>query len=116
VIEVNQEGFVLVFAQDVIEEGAAGGAFLIEEAALAETGVDEEAEGEREIGLFGEIGDGLGLVVLGEIEVVFGEGVDDAAVLVANGGEKIDGADVDGDGRSLLGEKGKTREKYEQKI
>ena len=44
VIEVNEERPIFVFAQDTIEEGAAGGALLIENAALAEAGVDEEAE------------------------------------------------------------------------
>ena len=44
VIEVNEERPILVFAQDTIEEGAAGGALLIENAALAEAGVDEEPE------------------------------------------------------------------------
>jgi hypothetical protein len=101
VIEVDEEGFVLVFAEDAIEEGAAGGAFLIEDAALAEAGVDEEAEGKREIRLFGEIGDGLGLGVLFEGEVVFGEIADEAAVFVADGGEEVDGGNVEGDRRGL---------------
>ena len=103
VIEVDEEGFVFIFAEDVVEEGAAGGAFLIEDAALAEAGVDEEAEGEGEIGFFGEIGDGLGLGVLFEGEVVFGKIADEVAALVADSGEEIDGGDVDGDGRLLGG-------------
>ena len=101
-IEVDEEGFVFVFAEDMVEEGAAGGALLIEDAALAEAGINEEAEGEREIGLFGEIGDRLGLGVLFEGEVIFGEIADEVAVLVADGGEEIDSGDVDGDGSSLL--------------
>ena len=91
VVEMDEEGFVFVFAQDAIEERAAGGALLIEDAALAEAGVDEEPDGEREVGLFGEIGDGLGLAVLVESEVVFGEVTDEVAVFVADGGEEIDG-------------------------
>src|SRR5258708_31525558 len=43
VIEMDEKGFVFVFAEDVIEERAAGGAFLIKDAALAEAGVHEEA-------------------------------------------------------------------------
>lgn len=104
-IEVDEEGFVFVFAEDVVEEGAAGGAFLIEDAALAEAGVDEEAEGEGEIGFFGEIGDCLGLGVLFEGEVVFGEIADQVAVFVADGGEEVDGGDADGDGGLLAGER-----------
>src|SRR5258708_8985594 len=88
----------------MVEERAAGGAFLIEDAALAEAGVDEEAEGEGEIGLFGEIGDGLGLGVLFEGEVVFGEVADEVAMFVADSGQEIDGGDVDGDGGLLDGE------------
>jgi hypothetical protein len=45
VIEMDEESLIFVFAQDTIEEGAAGGALLIENTALAEAGVDEEAEG-----------------------------------------------------------------------
>jgi hypothetical protein len=44
-IEMDEESFIFVFAQHVIEEGAAGGAFLIEDSALAEAGVHEEAKG-----------------------------------------------------------------------
>ena len=102
VIEMDEEGFVFAFAEDAIEEGTAGGAFLVEEAALAEAGVDEEAESERKVGLFSEIGDGLGVGVLFEGEVVFGEIADEVAVFVADGGEEIDSGDVDGDGSSLL--------------
>jgi len=115
VVEVDEEGFVLVFAQDAIEERAAGGAFLIEDAALAEAGVDEEAEGEREIGVFCEIGDGLGLAVLLEGEVVFGEVADDVAMFVADGGEEVYGGDVDGDGRDLLGEERESGEEEKER-
>src|ERR1700688_5318604 len=101
---MDEEGFVFVSAQDVIEERAAGGAFLVENLALAEAGVDEETEGEREVGFLGEIGDGLGLAVLVESEVVFGEVADDVAVFVADGGEKIYGGDIDRDGRGLPAE------------
>jgi hypothetical protein len=106
-IEMDEESLIFIFAQDAIEERVAGGAFLIEDAALAEAGINEEAEGEREVGLLGEVGDGLGLAVLFESEVVFGEIADEVAVFVADGGEEIDGGDVDGDGRGLLAEEGK---------
>ena len=49
-IEMDDEGFVLVFAKDVVEEGAAGGEFLVEDAALAEAGVNKEAESEPKVG------------------------------------------------------------------
>jgi len=111
---MDDEGFVLVFAQNVIEEGMAGREFLIEDAALAQAGVHEEAEGEREIGFLGKVGDGLWLVVLGEGEVVLGESVDEVSVLVADGGEEIYGADVDGDGCGLLAEEWKNGEEEQE--
>ena len=114
VIEMDEEGLVFVFAEDVIEKRAAGGAFLIEDAALAEAGVHEEAEGEREIRFLGEIGDGLRLAVLIEGEVVFGEIADEVAVFVSDGGDVIDGGDVEGDRRGLLAEEGNGGEEKKQ--
>jgi hypothetical protein len=108
VIEMDEEGFVLVFAQDAIEKRAAGGAFLIEDAALAEARVHEEAEGEREAGFLGEVGNGLRLSVLLESEVVFGEIADDVAVFVADSSKEIDGGDANRDRRGLLGEEGES--------
>jgi hypothetical protein len=105
VIEVDEEGFVFVFAEDVVEEGSAGGAFLIENAALAEAGVDEEAKGKREIGFFGEVGDGLGFGVLLEGEIVLGEIADQVAAFVADSGDEINGGNVYGDGGLLVGER-----------
>ncbi len=103
-IEVDEEGLVLVFAQEVVEEHMAGGDFLRQEAALTAAGVDKQAEGEGQVRLTGEIGDGMGLGVLLEQEIVFGEVVDECAMFVADGGEEIDGGDVDGDWRSLPGD------------
>jgi hypothetical protein len=113
-IEMYEESLIFVFAQDAIEERVAGGALLIEDAALAEAGVDEKAEGEREIGLLGEVRNGLGLAVLFEGEVVFGEIAHEVAVLVADGGEEINGGDVEGDGRGLLSKKRKSGEEENQ--
>jgi hypothetical protein len=104
-VEMNDEGFVFVFAQQVIEKRAAGREFLIEDTALTHAGVDEQAKGEWEIGLFGEIGDGLRMAVLGENKVVFGEVIDNFGVFVTDGGEEIDGVDFDSDGSGLLAAK-----------
>ena len=106
-VEVDDEGLVFILAEQVIEEGMAGGDFLAKDAALAEAGVYEQAEGEGKIGFAGEIGDGLGLAVLVELKIVFGEVVDEGAVFIADGGEEIDGADIDGDGSGLLGKSGR---------
>ena len=113
-IEMDKEGFVFVAPQDAVEKRAAGGAFLLQYPALAEAGVHEQAESERKVGLFGEIGDGLGLAVLLESEVGFGEIAEDVAVLVADGGEEIDGGDVEGDGRGLLADKRKSGQEKQQ--
>ena len=113
-IEVDEESLIFVYAQDAIEESAAGRAFLVENLALAEAGVHEQSEGERKIGLLCEIGDGLGLAVLLKGEVVFGEIADDAAVFVADSGEEIDRGDVDSDGRGLLAEQRKSGEEKKQ--
>jgi len=114
VIEMDDEGFVLIFAQKVIEEGTARGDFLIEDAALAAAGVHEEAEGERKIGFAGEVGDGLGFAVLVEGEIVLGEIVDEGAVFVADGGEEVYGADVDGDGSLLRDERGSQKKEEKE--
>ena len=113
-IEMNEESLIFVHPQDAIEESAAGDALLVKNLALAEAGVGKQAEGKREVGLLGKVGDGLGLAVLLEGEVVFGEVADDAAVLVADSGEEIDGRDVDGNGRGLLADKGKSSEEKKQ--
>jgi len=114
VIEMDDEGFVLVLAEDVIEKGATGGELLIKDAALAEAGVDQQAKGEREIGFLGEISDGLWFGILFEGEITFGEIVDEGVVLVADGDEEIDGVDVDGDGGSLLGERRREIQEVEE--
>ena len=44
------------------------------------------------------------LAVLIEGEVVFGEIADGVAVFVSDGGDEIDGGDVEGDRRGLLAE------------
>ena len=85
-IEMDQEGFVFFFAQNVIEERVAGALFLIEDAPLAEAGVNEQAEGERQIAFACEIFDGLRAGVFLEREVRLIQVGDDFPVLVADGG------------------------------
>src|SRR5215472_10941371 len=53
-IEMDEEGFVLFGAKNVVEEGVAGIFLLIENAALAEARIDEKAERERQIAFAGE--------------------------------------------------------------
>jgi len=114
-IEVYDEGFVFVFAKDVVEERAASVEFLVEDATLTKAGVNEKAEGEGKIGFPGEIGDGLRLGVLFEEEVALGESVDEGVVFIADGDEEIDGVDVDGDGSGLLASRIREVKEVEEK-
>jgi len=51
VIEVDDEGFVFVFAEDVLDEFEAGVAFTIENPGLAAAGIDEQTERKRDVAL-----------------------------------------------------------------
>ncbi len=84
-IEMDQEGLVFFLAQNMIEERVAGALFLVEDAALAEAGVDQQAEGERQIAFAHKIFDGLRAGVFLESEVGLIQVGDDFAVLVADG-------------------------------
>ena len=57
----------------------------------------------------------MGLAILVEGEVVFGEVTDEVAVFVADGGEQIDGGDFERDGRGLLAEERKRGEEQNKK-
>jgi hypothetical protein len=52
----------------------------------------------------------LRLAILFEGEVLFAEIADEIAVFVANGGEEIDGGNIESDGRGLLAEERKSDE------
>ena len=93
-IEADYEGFVL-FTQDFAEEVAADFLFHIEHARLAAAGVDQDAEGEREIGFGGEIFDGLGLAVFRHLEVVLRQAGDEAALFVLHIEKQLDDIDID---------------------
>jgi hypothetical protein len=97
-IEVNDESFVPIFAHHLIQKAMAGAALLVENAALAHAGVDEETKGQRKVGIASEVVNGLRSTILAESEIIFGKVVDDFAVLIADSGEHIDDFDLDGDG------------------
>ena len=61
---------------------------------LAAAGVEQDADGQRQVLLLGEALDGLRIVVLGHLAVVFAQ-VGDEAVLVARGEVDVDQVDVD---------------------
>ena len=94
---MDEERFVLVLAQDVLEEFVAGVALPIEHARLAAAGIEQQAEREREIALLGEVADGLRAPVFLDGELVLGQIVDDFALLVADGGQDVDDVDAGGE-------------------
>lgn len=104
-IEVDDEGLVLVFPQNFVQKRSAGREFLLEDAPLTQGSVYEQTEGEGQIGLLGEISDGLRLAVLIQGKILFGEIVDQCAVFVVDRGQEIDGGDIDRELRGLLGDK-----------
>ncbi len=98
--ELHDEGFVFRGGEHLVEEGAAGGALFVDDVALGEAGVDEQAEDEGEVGVLVEVADGLGFAVDLEDEVVLGEVLDEGAFFVADDDGEIDEAGVNGDGGS----------------
>ena len=96
-VKVDEKRFVLVLAQDVLEEFVAGIALLIEHARLAAAGIEEQAERERKIALLGEVADGLRTPVFLDGEFVLGQIVDDLALFVADGGQDADNVDAGGE-------------------
>jgi hypothetical protein len=84
-----------------VQEGFAGSALVFEGTADRAAGVDEEAEGQREVVVLVEVADGLRTAVDGEGEVGLGEVLDEGAFFVADDDGKVDELGVDGDGRRL---------------
>ena len=96
--ELDDEGLVLRGGEHLVEEGAAGGALFVDDVALGEAGVDEQAEGQGKICVLVEVADGLGFAVDLEDEVVLGEVLDERAFFVADDYREVDEAGVDGEG------------------
>src|SRR5208283_1674446 len=67
-IEVNDERGIFVLAQKLVEEAVAGAALVVQDAALAEAGVDQEAEAQRQIGFVREVVDGLRAAVFVQLK------------------------------------------------
>lgn len=68
----------------MIKKAVAGGAFLFEHLALAQTGVHQESKAKRQVGFAREIVDGLRAVVFLKREILSVEITDDFAVFVAD--------------------------------
>ena len=95
-VEGDEEGLVLG-GEDVFEELGAGLLLEGEDVHLAAAGVEEDADGEGEIFLLGEVLGLLKLFVLEDAAVVLVE-VGDVAALVADGEVDVDEVDVDFEG------------------
>ena len=84
-----------------MEEEVAGEGFVGEVFGLGAGGVDEQADGEREIAVVIEVADGDRMAVFAEGEGIFVEIGDEVAVGVAHDGVERDKAGGDGEGGGL---------------
>jgi hypothetical protein len=103
-VKVNQESQVLG-SQNVTQEGRPDFLFHGQHPGLAATGVDEQSEGERLVGVGREVLDGLGLTVLVDQEVLFFQIRNQPPALILDVEVEVDYLDVDfqgGDGLALL--------------
>jgi hypothetical protein len=100
-VELHNENLVLG-AQHLVQKAEAGAAFFHQNLLLAHAGIHHQAEGERQIGLAREVADFLGMAVFGELEVLFGEAVDDFAVAASNRGEQVHHLYIGRKSRGLL--------------
>ncbi len=101
--ELDDEGLVFGCLEHLVEKDAAGSALVVDDVALTEAGVDEQAKGEGEIGVDVEVADGLRMSVDLEDEVILGEGLDERAFFVADDDRKVHEACIDSDGREAGG-------------
>src|SRR5262249_32169404 len=80
---------ILIFSDDLVKKGRAGVAFIGKRGPDAHAGVNEQSQLERQIGLAGEVLNGLWTpVFLGE-EVFFRKIADVLSLLIAHGCEEI---------------------------
>src|ERR1700722_18104329 len=91
---MDQERLILVFAEHLVEKLVAGVTLLLDHAAHAAAGVDDQTQRKGKIGFLREISNGLGMAVFFDAEIVLGEVADDDALLVADGGKDVNNADV----------------------
>ena len=96
-VEVDDVGFVFV-GENLAEECAADFLLHVEHSELAAGGINEDAEGQRQIRFGGEVFDGLRLAVFEDLEVIFGEVGNERAVLVFDVEEESDHVDADFEG------------------
>ena len=86
-----------MLAHHAVDELDRGLLFEAETVADAVAGVDEQAEAQGKIGFGGEFLDGLRLLALNHLKIVFAQIGDETALLVGNGEEHVDAGDVEND-------------------
>jgi hypothetical protein len=106
--ELNNECLIFRRSQHLIEEGAAGGSFLVDDFSLREACVYQQTEGKGEIGVLVEVANRLRLTVDLKDEVILRKILNERSFFVADDDREVDEAGVDGDGggggdRSLVG-------------
>src|SRR5271169_4871447 len=82
---MDEESLVLRVGQHLVEKGLARRLFLVEGVVHTHTGVDQQAERQRQVRVYVEVLDSLGARVFEQGEVVFREIGDDLSLLVADG-------------------------------
>jgi len=104
VVEGHDEGFVFAVAEDAEEEVVGGVLLELDAVADAVGSVHEHANTQRQIGLFAEIADVLGNVVVEDFEVLLVERGDQLVAAVEDSEEDVHKIDLDGDDRLAFGD------------
>ena len=98
-VEMNQESEIFVLTEKVVQEAIAGTPLLVENATLAQAGVNEQTKTKGQIAFPSEKSNRLRTAIFFERKIVFGEIRNNFAVLVMNGGKDIDGIHLHSDFR-----------------
>ncbi len=99
--KADQERQILL-PQHVPEELRRRAAFDIDEVALAPADVHQQADGQRQIGFFGEILDRLRLAILQNSEILLLQAGNQRALLVPDAGQNVHQVHIHFNGRQVL--------------
>ena len=102
---MNHECPVLLFTQDLIQEGITGTAFLSENPPLAQACVYKQPYCQGKVAFPREISNRLRMAVFFQIEIVFGQVIDNLPLLVPDRREHVDHIDINRQGRTFLAPK-----------
>ena len=102
-VEVHDERAIFISAKNFVEEAKAGVLFFAEDSPLAQTGVDQEPQSERDVGLAREITDNLIAALFRKGEILFFQGGNEAPLFVPDRGQNVDHPNVGGKRGFLFG-------------